>query len=306
MKLTKDSIAQFGNIEILAKQVVEGFITGLHKSPFHGFSVEFAEHRLYNKGESTKHIDWKLYARTDKLFVKRYEEETNLRCQFMVDVSSSMHFPKEESELNKLEFSALAVASLIELLKKQRDAVGLSLFSDEFKLETPAKTNQAHQRYVYSELEKLLDKENHTEGKPTQIVEAIHHFADKIHKRSLVFIFSDMLDGELMNNDEAFSALQHLRHKKHEVVLFHVHNKSKELELEYENRPYVFVDMETGEEIKLNPSQLREQYKTEQAKYQAKLKLKCGQYQIDYVPTNIEEGVYPVLLQYLIKRGKMG
>ena len=305
MKLTKDSIAQFGNLEILAKQVVEGFITGLHKSPFHGFSVEFAEHRLYNKGESTKHIDWKLYARTDKLFVKRYEEETNLRCQFMVDVSSSMHFPKDESKLNKLEFSALAVASLIELLKKQRDAVGLSLFSDEFKLETPAKTNQAHKRYVYSELEKILDKENQIEGQPTQIVEAIHHFAEKIHKRSLVFIFSDMLDGELMNNDEAFSALQHLRHKKHEVVLFHVLDKSKEQEFNYENKPTVFVDMETGEEVKLNPSQVREEYQSKLSDYQTNLKLKCGQYHIDYVPTNIEEGVYTVLLQYLIKRSKL-
>jgi len=305
LKLTKDSIAQFGNLEILAKQVVEGFITGLHKSPFHGFSVEFAEHRLYNKGESTKHIDWKLYARTDKLFVKRYEEETNLRCQFMVDVSSSMHFPKDDSKLNKLEFSALAVASLIELLKKQRDAVGLSLFSDEFKLETPAKTNQAHKRYVYSELEKILDKENQIEGQPTQIVEAIHHFAEKIHKRSLVFIFSDMLDGELMNNDEAFSALQHLRHKKHEVVLFHVLDKSKEQEFNYENKPTVFVDMETGEEVKLNPSQIREEYQSKLSDYQTNLKLKCGQYHIDYVPTNIEEGVYTVLLQYLIKRSKL-
>ena len=305
MKLTKDSIAQFGNLEILAKQVVEGFITGLHKSPFHGFSVEFAEHRLYNKGESTKHIDWKLYARTDKLFVKRYEEETNLRCQFMVDVSSSMHFPKDDSKLNKLEFSAMAVASLIELLKKQRDAVGLSLFSDEFKLETPAKTNQAHQRYIYSELEKLLNKEHQLEGQPTQIVEAIHHFAEKIHKRSLVFIFSDMLDGDLMNNEEAFSALQHLRHKKHEVVLFHVMDKAKELELGYENRPTVFVDMETSEEVRLNPSQIREEYKAKLSDYQSTLKLKCGQYQIDYVPTHIDEGVYPVLLQYLIKRSKL-
>ena len=189
MKLTKDSIAQFGNIELLAKQVVEGFITGLHKSPFHGFSVEFAEHRLYNKGESTKHIDWKLFARTDKLFVKRYEEETNLRCQFMVDVSSSMHFPKDSDQVNKQEFSAIAVASLIELLKKQRDAVGLSLFTKGFKLETPAKTNQAHQRYIYSELEKLMDKENQLDGERTHIVDAIHHFAEKIHKRSLVFIF---------------------------------------------------------------------------------------------------------------------
>ncbi len=305
MKLTKDSIAQFGNLELLAKQVVEGFITGLHKSPFHGFSVEFAEHRLYNKGESTKHIDWKLFARTDKLFVKRYEEETNLRCQFMVDVSSSMHFPKDESRLNKLEFSAMAIASLIELLKKQRDAVGLSSFSNEFKLETPAKTNQAHQRYIYTELEKMLNKEHQLEGEPTQIVNAIHHFAEKIHKRSLVFIFSDMLDNDLMNTEEAFSALQHLRHKKHEVVLFHVLDKSKEQEFNYENRPTVFVDMETGEEVKLNPVQIKEEYQAKISDYQANLKLKCGQYQIDYVPTNIEEGVYPILLQYLIKRSKL-
>jgi len=223
----------------------------------------------------------------------------------MVDVSSSMHFPKDDSKLNKLEFSTMAVASLIELLKKQRDAVGLSLFSNEFKLETPAKTNQAHQRYIYSELEKMLNKEHQLEGEPTKIVEAIHHFAEKIHKRSLVFIFSDMLDGELMNNEEAFSALQHLRHKKHEVVLFHVMDKAKELELNYENRPIVFVDMETGEEVRLNPSQIREEYKAKLSSYQSTLKLKCGQYQINYVPTNIEEGVYPVLLQYLIKRSKL-
>lgn len=305
MKLTKNSIAQFGNLELLAKQVVEGFITGLHKSPFHGFSVEFAEHRLYNKGESTKHIDWKLYARTDKLFVKRYEEETNLRCQFMLDVSSSMLFPQSDTNLNKLEFSSFAIASLIELLKKQRDAVGLSLFADDFKLETPAKTNMAHQRYVYAELEKLLEKDNQIQGKSTHIVEAIHHFAEKIHRRSLVFIFSDMFDGELLQNEESFSALQHLRHKKHDVVLFHVYDKSKEIEFEYENRPYIFVDMESGEELKLNPSQIREQYKSQISEYQSKLKLKCGQYQIDYVPTDISEGVYPVLLQYLIKRSKI-
>jgi uncharacterized protein (DUF58 family) len=183
MKLTKENIAKFGNLELLAKQVVEGFITGLHKSPFHGFSVEFAEHRLYNKGESTKHIDWKLFARTDKLFVKRYEEETNLRCQILIDVSSSMLFPKNDTEINKLEFSVYAVASLIELLKKQRDAVGLSFFAEDFKLETPAKTSMSHHRYLYSELEKLLDKNQQKLGEVTNIMDAIHHFAEKIHKR---------------------------------------------------------------------------------------------------------------------------
>lgn len=305
MKLDKKHIAQFGNIELLAKQVVEGFITGLHKSPFHGFSVEFAEHRLYNKGESTKHIDWKLYARTDKLFIKRYEEETNLRCQLLIDTSSSMNFPLDSKQLNKLEFSVYAAASLIEMLKKQRDAVGLSLFTNELKLERPAKTSMSHHRYIYSELEKLLDRANQEKGQPTNVVEAIHHFAEKIHKRSLVIIFSDMFDGSLINDEAAFSALQHLRHKKHDVVLFHVVDKKKELELDFENRPYVFVDMETGEEMKLNPMQVKDKYKEMAQKHENNLKLKCGQYNIDYVLTDINEGVYQVLLQYLVKRSKM-
>lgn len=305
MKLDKKHIAQFGNIELLAKQVVEGFITGLHKSPFHGFSVEFAEHRLYNKGESTKHIDWKLYARTDKLFIKRYEEETNLRCQLLIDTSSSMNFPIDSKELNKLEFSVYAAASLIEMLKKQRDAVGLSLFTNELKLETPAKTSMSHHRYIYSELEKLLDRANQEKGQTTNVVDAIHHFAEKIHKRSLVIIFSDMFDGDLINDEAAFSALQHLRHKKHDVVLFHVVDKKKELELDFENRPYVFVDMETGEEMKLNPFQVKDKYKEMAQKHENNLKLKCGQYNIDYVLTDINEGVHQVLLQYLVKRSKM-
>jgi uncharacterized protein (DUF58 family) len=147
-------LTHFGNLELLAKQVVEGFITGMHKSPFHGFSVEFAEHRLYNPGESTRNIDWRLFGRTDKLFSKKYEEETNLRCQIVLDGSSSMYFPKEEQ--NKLEFSIYAAASLIELLKRQRDAVGLSIFDETLALHTAAKSSLTHHRFLYSELEKRL------------------------------------------------------------------------------------------------------------------------------------------------------
>lgn len=304
MKLDKKNIAKFGNIELLAKQAVEGFITGLHKSPFHGFSVEFAEHRLYNKGESTKHIDWKLYAKTEKLFIKRYEEETNLRCQILIDTSSSMGFPEDEVQLSKLGFSVFASAALIELLRKQRDAVGLSLFTNELKLETPTKTSQSHHRFIYSELEKLLENKSER-GKPTSIVDAIHHFAKKIHRRSLVIIFTDMLDDTLVTNEQAFSALQHLRHKKHDVILFHVIDKSKEIGLEYENRPYVFVDMETGEETKLNPTQVKEQYQKLALKHQNNIKLKCGQFKIDYVQADVNEGVHQVLLEYLIKRSKL-
>src|SRR3954468_22884232 len=145
MLISRSKIEPFRNLELLAKKVVEGFITGLHKSPFHGFSVEFAEHRLYNTGESTRHIDWKLFARTDKLFIKRYEEETNLRCQIVIDTSSSMLFPAD-SENNKLRFSVYAAAALNELLKQQRDAIGLSLFSDQIDLHLPAKGNPAQKK----------------------------------------------------------------------------------------------------------------------------------------------------------------
>ena len=143
---------RLGRLELLAKQAVEGFITGLHKSPFHGFSVEFAEHRFYNPGESTKHIDWKLYARSDKMFVKRYEEETNLRCQIVIDSSSSMRYPQDvnldDQGMNKLKFSVESSAALVELLKRQRDAVGLSLFSDGLDLHTPARSSSAHHRML--------------------------------------------------------------------------------------------------------------------------------------------------------------
>ena len=158
----QQQLQQFSHLELLARQVVEGFITGLHKSPFHGFSVEFAEHRLYNKGESTRHIDWKLFGRTDKLFVKRYEEETNLRCQIIIDNSSSMYYPvlekkRDEGKMNKISFSVYCAAALIELLKRQRDAVGLSIFSEDVELHTAAKSSSLHQRMLYSEMEKMLD-----------------------------------------------------------------------------------------------------------------------------------------------------
>ena len=254
-EINRLSLAQLGNLEFLAKQVVEGFITGLHKSPFHGFSVEFSEHRLYNIGESTKHIDWKLYARSGKYFTKKYEEETNLRCQMVIDTSSSMYFPKGK-ELNKLDFSIYSAASLIELLKKQRDAVGLSLFSDNVELHTEAKSSVPHHRYLYSELEKKMQTYDQKKSSTTDIIKSLHAIAEMTHKRSLVVIFSDLLD-DPNNSNGFFQALQHLKHNKHEVVIFHVVHKSLEVDFELENRPYTLVDMETGEKMKLNPNEIK-------------------------------------------------
>lgn len=296
-------LADFGNLEILAKQVVEGFITGLHKSPFHGFSVEFAEHRLYNPGESTRHIDWKLAARTDKMFTKKYEEETNLRCQIVIDCSGSMFFPKD-AEINKLAFSVYSAASIIELMKRQRDAVGLSLFAEKLFLHTPAKSSMSHHRYLYSEMEKLLRNYEENEKQSTDPVQSIHDVAELCHKRSLIIIFTDLLDDPGREND-FFQALQHLRHNQHEVVVFHVIDKAKELEFELENRPYTLVDMETGEKLKLQPAAIKDKYREEIRKYFEAVKLKCTNYRIDFMEADINEGYEHVLLQYLLKRQRL-
>ncbi len=306
MSIDQQQLQQFGHLEFLAKQVVEGFITGLHKSPFHGFSVEFAEHRLYNTGESTRHIDWKLFARTDKLFVKRYEEETNLRCQVIIDNSSSMHYPevKEGEGLNKMGFSVYCTAALIQLLKKQRDAIGLSIFGEKVELHTKARSSITHHQRLYSELEKLLKTEEQVANKNTFAVDALHQIAENTHKRSLVVIFSDMMDNS-DKGDELFAALQHLRHNKHEVILFHVVDKQKELDFKFENRPYTFIDVETGEQVKVNPNQVKETYLKSINDYKKQLMLRCLQYRIDFVEADINEGFNNVLLQYLIKRSKL-
>ena len=294
----------YGNLELLAHQVVEGFITGLHKSPFHGFSVEFAEHRQYNNGDNIKNIDWKLYAKTDKLYSKRFEEETNLRCQFVIDISSSMYFPEPKN--NKLSFSIQATASLIYLLKKQRDAFGLSLFTDEVILNSPAKSTTAHQKYLFSRLEELL--QNPKVNAQTNLSESLHQVAELIHKRSLVIVFSDLFATQ--NNaekaDELFDALQHLKFNKHEVVVFNVVDKSKEVEFNFENRPYQFIDMETGEAVKVHANLVKENYISAVSAYRQEIALKCAQYKIDLIDADIKEGFYPILQSYLIKRQKLG
>lgn len=301
-QIQREKLAFFGNLEILARQVVEGFITGLHKSPFHGFSVEFAEHRLYNKGESTRHIDWKLYARTGKLFTKKYEEETNLRCQIVIDCSSSMLYPTNSE--SKLEFSVYAAASLIELLKKQRDAVGISLFTEKLDLHTAAKSSVRHHRYLYSELEKNLINYSSDNRRATATIQSLHDIAELCHQRSLVIIFSDLFD-DPENSDEFFQALQHLKHNKHEVIVFHTLDKKSELDFELENRPYHLVDMETGEKIKLQPNQLKEEYAKSAQEYFKGIEMKCADYHIDFMQADISNGYNDVLLKYLLKRQRL-
>ncbi len=300
MQLTKtDNIP---NIELLARQVVEGFITGMHKSPFHGFSVEFAEHRLYNKGESTRHIDWKLFAKTEKLFVKRYEEETNLRCHIIIDNSSSMHYPIKNKldleSLNKIQFSIIATSALSEILRRQRDAVGLSIYTDKIDLFALAKGSERHRRMLLQQLEDILVQK---ETQSTNTYKVLHQIAEKIHKRSLIFLFSDMFQ-EDKKEDELFEALQHLKYNKHEVVFFHTFDGKLEKDFDFENSPKKFVDVETGEQVSLFAENIKENYKKSIEKYFNDLKLKCMQYEIDYVSVDINKGFNQILMAYLIRR----
>lgn len=301
MKLNLRQIRQSGGLELLARQLVDGFIIGLHKSPYHGFSVEFAEHRLYNVGQSTRHIDWKVFARTDRLFTKQYEEETNLRCLIAIDCSSSMYYPK--SSLAKLEFSIYSAAALAHLLYKQRDAVGLSFFSDRIEEFTPIKSASSHIDKLFTLMEKKLSQED-SHPKPTRVAQVLHEIAEKVHKRSLVIIFSDMFDGS-DSNEDIFKALQHLKHNKHEVLLFHVSDHPTELDFTFEEKPYEFIDLETGEKLRLNPAEIKDQFKSQLADFHAYLKMRCNQLKIDLISANASGNFFDILQAYLIKRTKM-
>lgn len=293
-------IREYGNIEFLAKQMVEGFITGLHKSPFHGFSVEFAEHRLYNTGESTRHIDWKVYAKTDRIYTKRYEEETNLRCHLLIDTSSSMYYP--EKTQGKITFSCMAAAALAFMLQKQKDAVSLTTFSDSIEIQTPMKSTPTHIHKILLDLQSLMQKP--LASKSTAVASVIHEIAEKIHKRSLVILFSDMFDN-IVEAEILFSALQHLKHNMHEVLIFHVTDKKTESDFAFEDRPYEFIDLETNERIKLNPAQVKDDYQKVLKAFYQDLKLRCGQYKIDFIEADIAEGFDQILSSYLVKRTKM-
>lgn len=295
----------FKNLELLAKQVVEGFIAGMHKSPFHGFSAEFAEHKIYNQGESTRHIDWKLFAKTDKLYTKRYDDETNLRCHIILDNSSSMHYPKMESfsinSLNKIGFSALASASLMHILKKQRDAVGLSIYSDAYDYYAPEKGSERHHQMLLSQLSDAVITK--ALNKQTETYKYLHQIAEKIHRRSLIFLFTDMFQ-TLEDEIKLFEALRHLKYNKHEVVLFHVFDKEKELKFDFDNKPKRFIDVETGEYINLYADSIKTNYNIAVEDYFAALRLKCAQYKIKYVEADINKDFNNILTTYMIERQK--
>ena len=295
----------FQNLELLAHQIVEGFISGIHKSPFHGFSAEFAEHKIYNPGESTKHVDWKLFAKTDKLFSKRYEDETNLRCHMILDNSASMYYPEVPKlgvqNLNKIGFGVLAIATLMQLLKRQRDAVGLSIYSDSYTFHAAEKSSERHFQMLYSQLNTIA--KTNSNSNTTKTYTYLHQIAEKIHRRSLIFLFSDMFQNET-ERKQLFEALRHLKYNKHAVVLFHLLDHSHEIDFEFDNTPKRYIDVESGQHIDLYAENIREGYRKMVLDYQNELKLKCAQYKIKYVGVDINQEFSQVLNTFMVERQK--
>ncbi|WP_433779829.1 DUF58 domain-containing protein [Flavobacterium anhuiense] len=301
-----EKVSSFQHLEMLANQVVEGFISGMHKSPFHGFSAEFAEHKVYNVGESTKHIDWKLFAKTDRLYTKRFEEETNLRCHLIVDNSSSMHYPELKSNQpfyeKKIGFAVLASAVLMNILKKQRDAVGLSVFSDKYEYYAPEKGSDRHHRMLLNKLEELLVQPK--VKKTTDTITYLHQIAEKMHRRSMIILFTDMFQTE--DDEKLFNALQHLKHNKHKVVLFHVVDNETELKFDFDNTPRKFIDLESGDEVSIFADNVKEQYEERVEAYFKNLALTCAKNQIKYVPVNVGDNFEKILTTYLVEKQNFG
>lgn len=291
-------VSKLKNIEIKARMIVEGFITGFHKSPYHGFSVEFSEHRPYNQGESLKDVDWKVYARTDKLFTKRYEEETNLRCQVVLDVSDSMRYPQEG--ISKLEYGSYLAAALQYLMVGQRDAAGLTLFDDEIRYAAPPRSKMTWLIPMFAKLEEVTQNKEIFTHKSAH-AKVLHQLAMKFNRRSFVVLITDLFN-QFEQREELFNALRHLRHNKHEVILFHLMDKETEELFNFPNRPIVLKDLETGEEIQVQPKMIQQNYRELVTTMKSQFRRKCHEFNIDFVEVDIRKPYDKVLTDYLFKR----
>lgn len=290
--------SRLDNMELRARMIVEGFITGLHKSPYHGFSVEFAEHRPYNPGDELRHVDWKAYAKTDRHYVKQYEEETNLRSYVVLDTSSSMQY-KRESTLTKLEYGANLAGALHYLMVKQRDATGLIAFDESVHTVMPPKSTNSYLRQLLLKLEALTAHSD--AANRTAAATALDSVADRISRRSLVIIITDLFEN-VAHHDDLLKSLRHLRYRGHEVLVFHVLESSTEREFSFPDVPSVFRDMETGQEVTLHPAQLRENYQEAVKAFSDRFLVRCREYKIDFVEIDTGEPFDVALLAYLNKR----
>ena len=289
--LRPETVALLNSMSLRARLVVEGYIIGHHRSPYHGFSVEFAEHRSYGPGDEIKHIDWKLFGKTDRLYVKRYEEETNLRAHIILDTSKSMLYGS--AEVSKLSYANSLAASLSYLMINQQDAVGIAKFSEKIDTFIPPKARPSHLNLILSQLD---DKDS---GNDTQIGMVLHELADRIKKRGMVILISDLLD----KPENIMKGLKHFRHQNQEVIVFHIQDR-KESEFDFETRTK-FFDMETGEEIVTEPWHIRSNYNELISKLESSYKSSCRENLIDYVPLFTDQSLDIGITEYLIKRSKL-
>jgi uncharacterized protein (DUF58 family) len=281
--------SRLARIDLVARLVVEGFITGLHKSPYHGFSVEFAEHRPYMPGDPIRHIDWKLYAKSDRFYVKEYEEETNLRAYLLLDSSASMAY-RSGGPLTKLEYASHLAAALSYLMLQQQDSVGLLTFSDRVKSFVPPRSSGGHLKILLREIERSRG------GEGTRVGRSLHHLADRIKRRGLIILLSDLLD----DPEEVLAGLRHFRHRKHEVVVFHVLDPA---EIEFPFREETgFVDLESGETLDTQPWEIAREYRARFREWSERYKRECREHRIDYVPMNTATPYDLALYRYLEKR----
>ena len=290
--LQPEMVAKLNNMSLIARLVVEGYIVGLHKSPYHGFSVEFAEHRAYGIGDEIRHIDWKLYGKTDRFYIKQFEEETNLRSYLLLDTSKSMTF--KSGPVSKLQYGTYLAAALTYLMLNQQDGVSLTLFDERTRSFVPPRSTKSHLNTVLAQLENI------TPGPDTKIAPALHQLAEKIWKRGLIILISDLLD----DPDDVLTGLKHFRHKKHEVIVFHLLDR-QELDFNYSVRTR-FRDLESGKEITTEPWQIKTAYRKIVKEFQNTYKIKCRAKNIDYVPIYTDENLDLALNGYLMKRKKIG
>lgn len=305
MLLSSDLINRLAPLELKARHIVEGFISGLHRSPYYGFSVEFAEHRPYNPGDELRHVDWKVWAKTERFFVKQYEEETNLRCHILLDVSSSMNY-KYYAELTKKEYGIYLSAAFLYLMQKQRDAVGLSLFDEQIRESFPSKASEQHLRLLYKHLQdELEDQDSKKQSKKTATADIINDLAERLKQRSLVVIVSDLFEN-MAESDKLLAALKRLRHAKHEVIVFHLLERESEVDFKMKEGRVRLEDLETGRSIDVIPSQVVKDYRKKVRSFLDEFRALCSEVYIDLVEIDTMEKYDIALLAYLNKRKRVG
>jgi len=285
-------LSNINNLELRAKLVVEGFITGLHKSPFHGFSVEFSQHRPYNYGDNLRYVDWKVFGRTDRFYIKQFEEETNLKAYILLDVSKSMTF--KSSQVSKLDYGKNLAAAMSYLMLLQRDAVGLSLFDSQIKKILPPRSVSSYLQPILTELD-LVEA-----GGDTDIGSILHTMSERLKRRGLIILISDLYD----DIDNVLSGLRHFRYNQHEVLVFHLLDPA-EINFDFEG-DIEFEDLESGDKIRTYPWYIREEYKKAVNQFEQNYRRQCREYLIDYHLLTTDQTLDLALMEYMIKRKKLG